>query len=215
MSSRKHPRIGIAVALCVVATLAVSPAHVGAFSFDPPTDFAVDDEPTSVAVGDFNDDGRQDLALASRELWGADGDHGSVTVLLGTGDGSFGSAAVYPTGKSLGAIAVGDFNDDGAQDLAVANRGSDDVSILLGTGTGSFTPATDYAVGNLPVSIAVGDFNDDGAQDLAVADYGINSNWACCVGASNGVAVLLGKGTGSFAPAVTYSDAPFFPKRLP
>ena len=67
-------------------------------------------------------------------------------------------------------VAVGDFNGDGKQDLAVANDGSDNVSILLGDGAGNFSAPTNFAVGDGPVSVAVGDFNGDGKQDLAVAN---------------------------------------------
>ena len=64
---------------------------------------------------------------------------------------------------------MGDFNGDGNQDLAVANRSSDNVSILLGDGTGNFSAATNFSAGDVPFSVAVGDFNGDGKQDLAVA----------------------------------------------
>ena len=67
-------------------------------------------------------------------------------------------------------VAVGDFNGDGKQDLAVANDSSDNVSILLGDGTGNFSAATNFGTGDCPYSVAVGDFNGDGKQDLAVAN---------------------------------------------
>ena len=66
-------------------------------------------------------------------------------------------------------VAVGDFNGDGKQDLAIANFGSNNVSILLGNGAGSFGAATNFSVGGDPALLAVGDFNGDGKQDLAVA----------------------------------------------
>ena len=77
-------------------------------------------------------------------------------------------------------VAVGDFNGDGKQDLAVANFGSDNVSILLGDGAGNFSAPTNFAAGDQPFSVAVGDFNGDGKQDLAVASssQGYRSFWA-------------------------------------
>ena len=96
-------------------------------------------------------------------------------------------------------VAVGDFNGDGKQDLAVANNYSKNVSILLGDGTGNFSAATNFPVFDQLYSVGVGDFNGDGKQDLATV------NWV-----SDSVAILLGDGTGSFgAPTdFTVGDTP-------
>jgi hypothetical protein len=87
----------------------------------------------------------------------------NVSILLGNGTGSFGTATNFPSGGYPPAsVAVGDFNGDTFLDLAVANAGvsSNNVSILLGNGTGLFgTPATNFAVGDQPFSVAIGDFN--------------------------------------------------------
>jgi hypothetical protein len=74
-------------------------------------------------------------------------------------------AGIHPS-----TVAVGDFNADGVQDLAVANADSNNVSVLLGNGDGTFQGAVDFGAGHTPLSVAVGDFNGDGAQDLAVAN---------------------------------------------
>ena len=143
--------------------------------------------PTSAAVGDFNGDGKLDLAVANAGSK-------NVSVLLGNGDGTF-KAPVNFGAPGPQSVAVGDFNGDGKLDLAVTNAG---VSILLGNGDGAFRAPVTYATGNSPSSVAVGDFNRDGKVDLAVANSG----------ASNGVAsvsVLLGRGDGTFNPAVNYS----------
>ena len=78
---------------------------------------------------------------------------------------SFGPAANFPAGSTPLYMALGDFNADGIQDLAVNNFNGNNVSILLGTGTGSFAAPTNFSVGNGPRSIAVGDFNGDGKRD--------------------------------------------------
>ena len=90
--------------------------------------------------------------------------------LVGRWRGQFQRPTNFAVGNAPRSVAVGDFNGDGKQDLAVANAISDNVSILLGDGTGNFSAPTNFAVGNGPLSVAVGDFNGDGKQDLAVAN---------------------------------------------
>lgn len=144
----------------------------------------------SLAVGDFNGDGFQDIAVAS--VYSDD-----VTVLLGNGDGTFTEA--YGSPFSVGShpqqpffVTVGDFNNDGIQDLVTANAASNTVSVLLGNGTGGFTqaPNSPFPAGNTPESVAVGDFDGNGTEDLAVANVN-----------SNNVTVLLGNGSGGFSAA--------------
>ena len=101
----------------------------------------------------------------------------------------FSAATTFAVGSLPISVAVGDFNGDGKQDLAVTNQESDNVSILLGDGAGNFSAPTNFAVGHVPKSVAVGDFNDDGKQDLAVAN------------GSGSVSILLGDGAGNFSGA--------------
>ena len=136
-------------------------------SFGAKTDFGTGSIPESVAVGDFNGDGKLDLAVANLNFSSSSF---SVSILLGTGTGSFGAKTDFGTGANPRSVAVGDFNGDGKLDLAVANQGSATVSILLGTGTGSFGAKTDFGTGVDPASVAVDDFNGDGKLDLAVAN---------------------------------------------
>lgn len=131
-------------------------------SFSGPTNFSVGNTPQSVAVGDFNGDGKQDLAVANLN-------GGNISILLGNGNGTFGSAANFAAGFGPNSVTVGDFNEDGRQDLAVANF-SGSVSILLGTGYGSFSSPTSFPAGTRPSAVVMGDFNGDGKQDLAVAN---------------------------------------------
>jgi hypothetical protein len=69
------------------------------------------------------------------------------------------------------ASAAGDFNGDGAQDLVVANSGSNNISIYRGDGKGGFSDAVSLGVGKSPRALAVGDLNSDGRSDIAVANY--------------------------------------------
>src|SRR5206468_880727 len=119
--------------------------------------FEAGDIPQSVAVGDFNADGKPDLAVANGSSPG-----GSVSLLLGRGDGTFRTAVNYGVGASPRSVAVGDFNGDGKVDLAVANASTFDyrsvppitydgnVSVLLGNGDGTFGTAVDYGAGASP-----------------------------------------------------------------
>ena len=121
--------------------------------------------PESVAVGDFNGDGKMDVAVTNS--FNSSGN--TVTILLGNGNGTFQSRVDYPTGTFPQAVAVGDFNGDKKQDLAIANNSGNTVSVLLGNGDGTFQAHVDYMTGAGPVGVAIGDFNKDGKQDLAVA----------------------------------------------
>jgi hypothetical protein len=143
----------------------------GEGSFSAPTTFAAGSFPTSVAVGDFNGDAKEDLAVANDNTF-SPASLDDVSVLLGDGAGSFSTATHFSAGITPRSVAVGDFNGDNNQDLAVADSGSHNVSILLGDGTGSFSAPTNFGAGSGAFSVAVGDFNSDANQDLAVANAG-------------------------------------------
>jgi hypothetical protein len=145
--------------------------------------------PTAVAAGDFNRDGKADLVVAAGH---------EVDVFLSNGDGTFQSPKNYFAGGSADFVAVGDFNGDGIPDLAVANYFYHTVSVLAGKGDGSFGPALVSPAGFGPVFVVTGDFNGDGKLDLAMANYGFGSL------VSGSIAILLGKGDGTFEPPVNY-----------
>src|SRR5213593_1688117 len=177
-----RPWLLIAATLSLWSTFRPSPAPAQTVSFARSDIAAGFDHPIAVAVGDFNADGLQDLAVANH-------DSNTVSVLLGAGNGDFQEAPQSPiaVGTTPVWIAVGDFNGDGKPDLAVANVNSDTVSVLLGNGDGTFQAAQTFAVGDGPTSVTAGDFNRDGVQDLATG------NWF-----SGDVSVLLGIGNRTF-----------------
>ena len=144
-------------------------------------DAAFDGSFQTVIDGDFNQDGKLDLAFPA---YG--GDEPLIIALLGNGDGTFPSASGY--GPLAGvSLATGDFNRDGILDLAVSD-GQDSLAILLGNGNGSFTPAATQpaATGNV-TAVTAGDFNGDGILDLALAG-------------SSTLTILQGNGDGTFTP---------------
>ena len=164
------------------ATLGSSKATVG---WGNPQSPATGAYPEAIAVADFNRDGIPDLAVVNTSA-------GTVTILLGKGDGTFtATASSLQAGLSPIAVAVGDFNSDGVPDLAVASESSNNISIFLGNGDGTFTAvASQPETGSTPTAMVVGDFNGDGILDLAVA----NSQ-------SYTITVELGNGDGTFTPS--------------
>ena len=128
----------------------------GLGSFGAAQSYAVGATPNSVAVGDFNADGKPDLVTASPGSY--PGYAGSVSVLLGNGDGAFRLAGVFAAGSYPQSVAVGDFNGDALPDVAVANYTSDTVSVLLNAADWSATPvqASSFVVSGFPSPATAG-----------------------------------------------------------
>lgn len=160
-------------------------------TFASAVNWAVGQTPVAVVVGDFNEDGRRDIAVSNDNAAS-----NSVSILLGggtaaVGNGTFAAAATYPAGQNPYGLATGDFNEDGITDLAVACNTTTGVAILLGNGAagvgnGTFAAPVAYATGlSSTRDVVVGDFNNDGRADVLAA------------GASgDGVIFLFGDGTG-------------------
>jgi len=167
--------------------------------------------PTQLVAADLNGDGKMDLAVLNTCGTGVGAcfpqavpqGPGTVTILLGNGDGTF---TVSPEALTAGnvpyAIATADLNGDGFLDLVVANSSDNTLTLLMGNGDGTFTPATSLpATGNSPSGIAIGDFNGDGSPDIAITNS-----------ADNTVSILLNQNCSS-APAVAciFAAAPISP----
>jgi uncharacterized protein (TIGR03437 family) len=160
-----------------------------------------------LAVGDFNGDGKPDLALmlSSLALPGNPGPD-AVEILLGNGDGSFSQGTTYLAGPGATSIVAGDFSGDGSLDLIVANQGSfgdnflnGNLMLFIGRGDGTFAAPSITTLGSpnhiAPLYLAATDFNRDGKLDLAVS---FQRNWP-------GLAIMLGTGGGAFQPPVLYA----------
>lgn len=169
-------------------------------TFQPAIKTAVSGAFGGIAVADLNGDGNLDVVVTDSTGLPPR----NVIVLLGNGDGTFAAPSRIPTGgSSEGQMVVADFNADGKLDIAVVNQADNTVSLLLGNGNGTFQApkitsalASDGFLGYL----AAADLNGDGKLDLVVPDY---------MGSASGqVAILLGKGDGSFqAPSFLTSGA--------
>jgi hypothetical protein len=158
-----------------------------------------------VAVADVNGDGKPDLAVVSYNSGS-----GSVSVLLGNGDGTFQPAVTYgltPAGATPETIAIADVNSDGKPDLVVGLFGSQ-VDVLLGNGDGTFQPAVTYGDGCCNKgSLAVADVNRDGKLDLLLVFAFCDG----CVSMEGRVGVMLGNGDGTFQPQVLYDSGGDYP----
>ncbi|MGA9408578.1 MAG: VCBS repeat-containing protein [Bacteroidota bacterium] len=154
-------------------------------SFSTKIDFTTGERPASVAVGDFNGDGKPDLAVAN---------YGSHTISIflnttipGAAAPSFSTRTDIATGMNPQYVCIGDFNGDGKPDIAVANYNSATISVYVNTTTpgdttASFSTKKDFTTGIAPSSISTSDLNGDGKPDLTLTNYG-----------SNTVSVLLNK----------------------
>ncbi len=166
----------------------------------PNTAVPVGDDPRCGVVGDFNSDGKMDIATANQGS-------NDVSILIADAKGKFQNAPNSPVkvGKMPRSLAVGDFNGDQKTDLAVGNSASNSISVLLGNGNGQFTATPDapFKVGLRPIAIAVSDFDGDQKADLVVVDNGADD-----------VSIWLGNGAGSFTQAagspLKVGKTPFF-----
>ena len=130
----------------------VSMSNKGDGTFQARQAFGAGGDPVSVALVDFNNDGKSDIVTSSP-------DYHIASVLLSNGDGTFQAEQDFATGIDPGSVAVGDFNGDGKSDIVTADENDWTASVLLGNGNGTFQARRAFDVGNDPWLVAVGDFN--------------------------------------------------------
>jgi hypothetical protein len=161
----------------------------GGFTEAKASPFPAGHAPNDIAVGDFNRDGKRDLAFANHE-------EKYLTVLLGDGQGGFTLAPKSPFAADVKphthGVATGDLNGDGNLDLVTDSWGTDQVEVLFGDGKGSFTtPGSFFAVGKHPYQrVRVANLNDDGIADIITTNL-----------EGDNVTVLLSDGKGSYEPS--------------
>lgn len=234
------PRLYMVLLLSMLLMLFSDSTSAQSISFSAPIKYgASGSTSTAITSGDFNSDGKADLAVANQNSY-------NVGILLGNGDGTFSTALSFPAGYSPRAITSGDLNGDGKLDLVVANETGNDLSVLLGNGNGTFLPATNYGPVDRPEHTVIADLNLDGKPDLAVAGFGgrvfvltgngdgtfqVPTSYATGLAStsvavgdfnkdgkpdlavanqdSGNLSVLINSGAGIFSPAVNYSTAPY------
>ncbi len=182
------------VALLVFITLGL-PYNSRAVDFAPGSSYPVGTAPSAIVIGDFNGDGKPDLAVAN---FGSS----NVSVLINKGDGTFLTAVTSSAGTAPQAIAPGDFNGDSKLDLVLVNQGNPPsgaggaVFFLPGNNDGTFQAPVQIEANQFPGSVAVADLNADGKPDLILGDA-----------ARGTLTILLGKGDGTFQKPATITLA--------
>lgn len=162
-----------------------------------PIAYGMANQSHGIVAADFNQDGRLDLA--AEEVLGSGS---AISVLIGQGNGTFGSLSQFSGDNFPFQMAVADFNGDGHSDVVLSSfQTAGQISVLLGQGGEKFQSPFDTPVGNHPTFLATGDFNQDGHVDAVFTDTDPKTN-------SPRLGTLLGNGDGTFSSPV-YRNVPF------
>jgi PKD repeat protein len=140
---------------------AITMTNPDSIAFAPPVRYDVGMVPGGLCVADFSGDGFVDVATANT------GD-GTISVLIGGGEGTFGGRVDYPAGNWVHSVAAADFNNDGHPDIVASSSESNYIGVYLNNGDGTFQSAVTYSTGNYPRNVACSDFDGDGFVDIAV-----------------------------------------------
>jgi hypothetical protein len=189
----------------------------GQGSFSPPTTYASGGNVDSITVSDLNGDGYPDIVVSNADFTGLCPEAlclptglgaGTANVFINQGDGTFAPQASYAAGNGTGSVAVGDFNSDGAPDIAAVNGVDNTLSVFFNQGDGTFAPQVTYSNtidGFVPVTpfldpggeVVAADFDGDGRDDVVVVQ--------CSSQGRNGMLIFrAGNGDGTFRVPVTY-----------
>ncbi|PYL75597.1 MAG: VCBS repeat-containing protein [Verrucomicrobia bacterium] len=171
-------------------------------TFQPAVNYTVGGGPQGIATGDVNGDGFPDIVSADECGDDPACRDGTVSVLLGNGDGTFQPRLVFAEGIFPLSVAIADFNGDHRPDLAIANPCGTDgacatvgsVGIMLGNGDGTFQPVVNYPTTSYgTLCVDVGKFNHDRYPDVVAVNIDYSN-----------ITVLTGNGDGTFQPGDDY-----------
>ncbi len=165
----------------------------GRFHAAPGSPFHCGSQPNDFAVADFNRDGHPDLAIVNTQT-------PFISILLGDGHGGFALGSFFNVGKRpYQRLRSADLNGDGKADVVTTNLDGDSVTVLLGDGRGGFreAPGSPFQTAPAPWAIDIADVNRDGKPDLIVIPYDRDAKSR---GGDANVTVLIGDGSGRFAP---------------
>jgi hypothetical protein len=174
---------------------------IGNGTFNSKVDYYVGGNlPTDIVCSDFNGDNHFDLAITNKNVSYPSLNY--TRLLIGDGLGTFTLSPNVLSGSQPNSLACADFNGDGKSDLAVANYNTNNVSIFSGNGVGGFSSAVSYTIGSGPLAIKCADFNGDAIIDLVITADG------------NKIYVLIGTGSGNFAPSIPYDAGGYSAKSI-
>jgi hypothetical protein len=171
-------------------------------TFQTAVNYTVGSSPQGIAAADLNADDKPDLVSADECGDDPECRDGTVSVLLGNGDGTFQPRLTFPEGIFPLSVAVADFDGDHHRDLAIANPcGTDEacvsngtVGIMLGNGDGTFQPVANYpTTGFLTARVAIGDFDRDTHPDVVAVNV-----------QQSDITVLPGNGDGTLGAGTDY-----------
>ena len=189
-------------ARCVAGLIATFSLSTAASAACPPTFIAANFQPMqgspyTVVVGDFNHDGRNDLAAANFSSSDA-----TVRFADPNNPGIYFGAIHIPLGLNPRGAAVADFNHDNIDDLAVVYNGGGPantrLAIMISNGNGTFQTPALYPIASQPIRLRIADFNHDGNPDIA--------NLCGC----GSISILLGNANGTFQPYTSHASGTFW-----
>ncbi len=185
--------VGVATIAVIAGAIVFFTRNVVALTFGSGTDYATGVGPRTIAIADFDEDGKNDFAVPMYT-------DNTVEIYLNQGVGIFGAATTVlaTTGRGAQPLIHDDFNNDGHVDLAVGNRDDATIDIFLGNGDGTFAISSTESVGDDPLDLATGDFDSDGNKDLVSVDL-----------SGQTISVLIGRGDGTFGGAATYATGSY------
>ena len=178
------------ILLLLIFCVGLMSSAVSAGLYDTYTIYSVGAYSEAVAVGDINNDSRIDVVVVSSFKGG---ETNGLCVFLQNESGTFNSKVIYATSSNPSSVGIGDVNNDGRQDVVVANSNENNIKVFIQNNTGTLNTPVLYPVDSQPDSIKIGDVDGDGENDVVVSNA-----------LSDSISVLI-QNAGVLSPQVTYS----------